>query len=158
MGSAYRRMLQRMGRTRWFAWIGKHVLTPVDKALSKRIPTPTTLGTGLPLLHLVTTGRTSGKPRSSPLLYLEDGSKLVVAGTNFGTRHHPGWSYNLDADPKATVERKDHEPFAVTSRRATADEVAGYWPAFVAMWAGYDAYRERASHRTIRVYVLEATL
>ena len=142
--SLYRRALQRIGRTRWFAWLGRHVLTRIDKLAGTRFPTPTTIGTGLPLLHLVTTGRTSGEPRSSPLLYLEDGPGLVVAGTNFGTRHHPGWSYNLDAVPEATVQRKGRDPLPVTSRRATTDEIAGYWPRFAEMWAGYDAYRERA--------------
>ena len=153
--TAYRRLLQQMGRTRWFAWMGRRIFTPIDKAFGTRLPTPTTLGTGLPVLHLVTTGRTSGTLRSSPLLYLADGDRFVVAGTNFGTKHHPGWSYNLDANPRAIVERRGLAPEEVVARRATEEEVVGYWPRFVDVWAGYDAYRERASHREIRVYVLE---
>ena len=152
---AYRRLLQRLSRTRWFAWFIRRVLTPIDRAFGRRLPTPTTFGTGLPVLHLVTTGRTSGRPRSSPLLYIDDGDRLVVAATNFGAQHHPGWSYNLDAEPRATVEWRGGDSRAVVARRATGDEIAGYWPRFVDMWAGYGAYKERAAHRTIRVYVLE---
>ncbi|MCB0945391.1 MAG: nitroreductase family deazaflavin-dependent oxidoreductase, partial [Mycobacterium sp.] len=52
---------------------------------------------------LTTTGRKSGLQRTSALSYLRDGDRLLVLGSNFGQRHHPGWSSNLIAEPEATV-------------------------------------------------------
>ncbi len=151
---AYRSLLQRLGRTRWFAWFGAHVLTRVDTWFGLRIPTPSTLGTGLPVFHLTTTGRRSGEERRSPLLYLEDGRDYVVAATNYGRRHHPAWSYNLDAEPAASVHWRGGRSEQVVARRASPAEIERHWPRFTEMWSGYDSYRERAAHRDIRVYVL----
>ena len=151
----YRAVLRRVGRTRWFAWVGQRVLTPLDKRVGRRLPTPTTLGTGLPMIFLTTTGRHSGEPRTSPLLYLHAGDDLVVVGTNYGGPSHPSWTYNLDAQPAATVSRPRSEPVPVTARRATAEEREAHWARFVEMWPGYEAYQARAPHREARMYVLE---
>lgn len=150
----YRSLLQRLGRTRWFAWTGAHILTPIDKRFGRRFHTPTTLGTGLPVFYLTTIGRKTGEPRTSPLLYLEDAGRFVVAASNYGRAHHPAWSYNLDAEPAATLEWRGGRTAPVVARRADSGEVERYWPRFSEMWAGYTSYEERAG-REIRIYVLD---
>lgn len=61
-------------------------------------------GTGV--LILVTKGRRSGKPRSSPLLYFrfEDAGDYIVVASNYGRDSHPAWYLNVAADPNVTVE------------------------------------------------------
>ena len=58
---------------------------------------------GAPVLLLTTTGRKSGKTRTTPLLYLEEGRNWIVAGSNAGDDRHPVWWLNLKAHPVPPV-------------------------------------------------------
>src|SRR5205085_3967519 len=58
----------------------------------------------LPVLVLTTKGRRSGKPRTVPLTYFEDGANLVLVASYGGRPHHPAWFENLDADPQVEVK------------------------------------------------------
>ena len=59
---------------------------------------------GAPVLLLTTTGRKSGKRRTAPLLYLEDGENIVVVASNGGNDQHPVWWLNLKQDSDAQVQ------------------------------------------------------
>jgi deazaflavin-dependent oxidoreductase (nitroreductase family) len=59
---------------------------------------------GRPLLLLTTTGRRSGQPRTTPMMFIPDGDRLLVVASNAGARRHPDWYLNLVADPAVTVE------------------------------------------------------
>ena len=59
---------------------------------------------GGPVLLLTATGRKSDRERTVPLLYIRDGERFVVVGSNGGTATHPAWWLNLKANPGATVE------------------------------------------------------
>jgi deazaflavin-dependent oxidoreductase (nitroreductase family) len=54
-------------------------------------------------LKLTTTGRKSGQQRTVTLLYLRDGPNYVLTASNAGSDRHPGWYYNLVANPRATL-------------------------------------------------------
>lgn len=101
----YAGVLRRTGHYRWFALLGKHVLSPVDRAL---IHTSrgrlSLLGPAMPTMLLTTTGRKSGKERTVPLNYVSDGKNLVAVCENFGLDKASSWPYNLLADPKARIE------------------------------------------------------
>ncbi|HUG35989.1 MAG TPA: nitroreductase/quinone reductase family protein [Candidatus Limnocylindrales bacterium] len=56
------------------------------------------------LLLLTTTGRKSGRSLTTPLQFMGDGDRVVVAASNHGYDQHPGWYYNLVAEPNVTVE------------------------------------------------------
>jgi deazaflavin-dependent oxidoreductase (nitroreductase family) len=58
----------------------------------------------MPLVLLTTTGAKSGKPHTTPVCVREDGADLIVAGSKGGTRTHPQWYRNLEANPELTVE------------------------------------------------------
>jgi F420H(2)-dependent quinone reductase len=104
-------------------------------------------------LFITTTSRRSGQPRRNPLFYLEDGSNLVVAASNVGAAHDPGWWRNLQADPHATVDLAGDQ-FPVMARRAAADESDRLWPRFIAANAAFATYRANAD-RDIALVVLE---
>src|SRR5215212_4193289 len=59
---------------------------------------------GRPLLLLTTTGAKSGQRRTTPLMYVPDGDRLLVIASNAGAPAHPDWYRNLLAHPEATVE------------------------------------------------------
>ncbi|MFI9363561.1 nitroreductase/quinone reductase family protein [Kitasatospora sp. NPDC053057] len=56
------------------------------------------------LLLLTVVGARSGEPRTTPLVYLPDGERLVVFASNGGSPTDPAWYRNLVARPEVTVE------------------------------------------------------
>lgn len=102
---------------------------------------------GVGVLVLVTRGRRSGKRRSSPLLYFpcEGSDDLVVVASNYGRDHHPGWYWNIVADPEVTVEVRG-ERFAAQARIAEGEERSALFEEVVAAnrrFAGYRAATDR---------------
>jgi deazaflavin-dependent oxidoreductase (nitroreductase family) len=56
------------------------------------------------MVLLTTTGRTTGEPRTVPMMYHRDGHRLLVVASNIGAPKHPDWYLNLVADPRVKVE------------------------------------------------------
>jgi deazaflavin-dependent oxidoreductase (nitroreductase family) len=57
-----------------------------------------------PLLLLTTIGAKSGQRRTTPMMYVRDGNRLLVIASNVGAPQHPDWYRNLLANPNVTVE------------------------------------------------------
>lgn len=95
---------------------------------------------GAPVALLTTTGRKTGEPRVSPLLYLREGDRVVLVASQGGAAKHPMWYLNLKADPKITVQIKD-EILYLTARDATEQERAEYWPKLVEMYSSFEDYQ-----------------
>jgi deazaflavin-dependent oxidoreductase (nitroreductase family) len=155
--NAVQRALQKLASTKAGAWTFSKTITPVDRVLyrvsSGRLTGPQVLA-GLPVIMVTTTGRRSGEDRTAPLVGVPVDGDLAVIGTNFGQRHTPGWVFNLEADPAATVGFRDREVPAV-ARTATDDERTRVLRDAAVIYPGYDTYQERITGRTIRVFVLE---
>jgi deazaflavin-dependent oxidoreductase (nitroreductase family) len=100
-------------------------------------------------------GRKTGQLRRTPLLYLEDGTKVVLAASCGGFSRAPQWQYNLDANPMAEIQigpvnRK------MKARRASESEEALYWPRLTELYPGFNEYRARVEGvRHIPLYILE---
>jgi deazaflavin-dependent oxidoreductase (nitroreductase family) len=101
---------------------------------------------GAPICLLTTVGRKSSRRRTTPLLYLRDGSDFVVVASQGGAPQHPGWYVNLRADPKAEVEIGNSR-FAVVAREVGEEERAALWPRLVAMYPPYEEYQRRTTRR-----------
>lgn len=106
-----------------------------------------------PVLLLTTTGRKSGQRRSAPVVYLADGERLSVIGSNAGNARTPAWSLNLKANPDAEVE-VGRERRRVRARVAEGAERADLWRKHNEQYAGFDDYESRTD-RDIAVFVLE---
>jgi F420H(2)-dependent quinone reductase len=106
-----------------------------------------------PVLLLTSTGRRSGQQRTAPVVFLADGDRQIVIGSNAGNARTPAWSYNLQANPDAEVEIRGARK-RVRARVAQGEERAELWRKVNAMYAGFDSYDAKTS-REIAVFVLE---
>lgn len=107
----------------------------------------------LPNLLLTTTGRRSGKPRTTVLSYIRTDGLLALIASNFGSRTAPQWYRNLEAHPQAVVRLKRRQ-WPVRMRPATAEERERIWAAALAIWPAWAGYAER-SRRELPIVVLE---
>jgi F420H(2)-dependent quinone reductase len=107
----------------------------------------------IPVALLTTTGRKSGQPRVSPLYFLRDGDKVVVAASRGGSDKNPMWYLNLKANPKVQVQIKK-AVLDLTARDATEEERQRYWPKLVEMYPTYEDYQSWTD-RTIPLVICE---
>ena len=105
------------------------------------------------MLLLTTTGRSSGRSHTVPLLYLRNGDSLVVIASWGGRPDNPDWYENLVASPAATVDLPGGERRHVVARTATVAEHAAWWPKIVEAYDGYREYQSR-TEREIPVVFL----
>jgi len=156
--NAVQRLTQRLTSTRPGAWVSQRTLYPIDKALfritSGRSTVPALMA-GLPVIMLTTTGAKSGLLRTMPLVGTPLGGDVAIIGSNYGQRRTPGWVYNLEACPNAVVSYRGRE-MEVVARRLDAADADAVFEQATKVYPGYGNYRERADHREIRVFVLEA--
>ena len=59
---------------------------------------------GAPVLLLTATGAKSGEQRTTPVMYLPDGERMVIFASFGGAPTNPAWYHNLVANPSASVE------------------------------------------------------
>ncbi len=99
---------------------------------------------GMPVLVLETRGRKSGKPRSVPLLFVEDAGDWVVIASSGGDPRHPAWFLNLEAEPHGTV-------ITAAGRRPVDATVTGgeererLFGRLAEVYSGFHAYRDRTT-------------
>lgn len=146
-------IVRRLGHQRWFARFFRW-LVPADRLLARLTRGRVVALRLVPSLLLTTTGRRSGRPRTTPLLSVPDGDAYVVTGSNWGQAHQPAWALNLLADPNATVT-VDGRAVPVRARLVTGAERDRLWSLLVAEWPAYETYRRRAGRREIMVFRLE---
>lgn len=108
---------------------------------------------GTQTLLLTTTGRKSGEPRTTPLIYGEAGDSYAVVASKGGSDEPPAWYLNLSENPAVEVQVKA-DRFKARARTASAEEKPALWRKMVAEWPSYDEYQQR-TEREIPVVVLE---
>jgi F420H(2)-dependent quinone reductase len=94
------------------------------------------------MLLLTTTGASTGRDHTVPLLYIEHDGALVVIASYGGRPDHPQWFNNLVASPRARVQLAS-ESFQVDSAVASPEERALLWPRIVDAYDGYEIYQSR---------------
>jgi deazaflavin-dependent oxidoreductase (nitroreductase family) len=106
----------------------------------------------MPVLLLTTTGRRSGKARTTPLTFFRDGANLVVIASNGGADRPPDWSLNLQQNPRAVVELGANK-LTVRARTASVEERERLWAGITATYSGYARYQKKTA-RQIPVLIL----
>jgi len=112
-----------------------------------------TVPSGAPICLLTTRGRSTGRLRTVPLLFLWRGDDMVAVASNGGMSVAPQWYLNLLADPDVEVSVGDWRQRRA-ARLAQDDERAELWPRFVAAYRHFRNYQERTS-RPIPLVVFE---
>jgi deazaflavin-dependent oxidoreductase (nitroreductase family) len=100
---------------------------------------------GQPVLLLQTTGRRSGRTRTTPVQYLVDGDTFVVVASNAGAARPPAWYLNLRADPHARVDI-GRRTVDIWAHEATGQERAELWQRLTTA----NRYLERAARKARR--------
>jgi deazaflavin-dependent oxidoreductase (nitroreductase family) len=108
----------------------------------------------VPTLLLEHVGRKSGRPYTTPLVYLEDGRDLVIVASQGGLAKNPQWYWNLVSTPEVSVDLPGERGRRVRARVAEGEERADLWPRLVDLYADFDKYA-KWTDREIPVVVLE---
>lgn len=106
---------------------------------------------GTTILLLSTEGRSSGEPRTTPLIHRTDGENWVVVASKGGAPEHPSWYRNLESNPEASIQVRDEE-IPVRASTAEGDERARLWSLMAEVWPAYDEYAAK-TEREIPVVV-----
>jgi deazaflavin-dependent oxidoreductase (nitroreductase family) len=104
------------------------------------------------LVLLTTTGRHTGEPRTTPLMFHRDGDRVLVIASNIGAPSHPDWYLNLLARPQVTVEISDESYPALATPIEGADRER-IWTLLKQTYPFF-ADHEKATERTIPVVAL----
>ena len=99
---------------------------------------------GAPVLLLTTTGRKSGKQRTTPVLFGQDAGRYVIVASVGGAPKHPAWYLNLRDRPDATI-RVGSRTLAVHAETVPPEERARLWTLMTQLYRGYDDYQAKTS-------------
>jgi deazaflavin-dependent oxidoreductase (nitroreductase family) len=108
---------------------------------------------GTTILLLTTEGRTSGEPRTTPLIHRTDGERWIVVASKGGAPENPGWYENLRANAEASIQVKG-EVLAVRASTAEGEERERLWSLMADVWPAYDEYQAKTD-RKIPIVVFE---
>jgi deazaflavin-dependent oxidoreductase (nitroreductase family) len=108
---------------------------------------------GTQTLLLTTTGRRSGQPITLPLIYGRHGDDYLLVASRGGSPQHPGWYFNLDANPEVEIQVKG-DKLRARARTATPEEKRELWPIMTKEWPDYDKYQTKTD-RDIPLVVIE---
>lgn len=108
---------------------------------------------GAPTLLLTTTGRRTGEPTTTPLIFGRAGEAFVVVASKGGAPEHPGWYRNLVKQPEVELQVRG-DRFRGVARTAAGEERTRLWRQLAEIWPPYDEYATRTD-REIPVVVVE---
>ena len=108
---------------------------------------------GRHLLLLTTTGARSGQRRTTPMMYIPDGDRLLVIASNIGAPTHPDWYRNLVAHSEVTVEIGT-ETFNATAVVTEGSERQQLWARIVELYPFFTDHQAKTT-RQIPVIALE---
>jgi deazaflavin-dependent oxidoreductase (nitroreductase family) len=109
---------------------------------------------GVRVLVLATTGRITGQPRRTCLIYGTSEDDFVVVASKGGADEDPDWFKNLQANPSVGVQAGTRR-FTCRARQASPAEREVLWPQMVGIFPLYEEYA-RKTGRQIPVVLLTA--
>jgi deazaflavin-dependent oxidoreductase (nitroreductase family) len=107
---------------------------------------------GVLTLVLATTGRRTGEPRRTCLIYGTSGADFVVVASKGGADVDPAWFKNLVAEPSVGVQVGTRR-FTARARVASPAEREVLWPQMARIFPLYEEYARKTA-RVIPIVVL----
>ena len=147
-------LLVRITTSRVFTWIIVHIASRVDPVLFKATNGRWTLfgPTAFPMLTITMVGRKSGKTRTAHLATIEDNGDQLIVASAMGQERHPGWRYNLEANPNVEVQLEG-ESYTAAATALSDEEKEKVWPKILESVPQIRVYETRTP-RNIRVFRL----
>ena len=135
-------------------WWFRHIASRIDPVIFKLTNGKFfSMGPAVgPMVTIVMTGRKSGKQRQVHLGAVPFEGHLHVVASAWGQERHPGWRYNLEADPVCVVQAPG-ERYAAFAEVLTDEEKAAIWPTVLEVIPQIGIYETRTD-RNIRVFRL----
>jgi deazaflavin-dependent oxidoreductase (nitroreductase family) len=99
---------------------------------------------GFKVLLLTTTGRKSGKVRTTPLGYFDNQDGYVIVASNGGQPANPAWYHNLKSDPRVTAQVLD-KVMPVTAEVLSGEARAQAWQQVIATAPAYANYEKKTT-------------
>lgn len=106
----------------------------------------------MPVMLLTMTGAKTGRTITKPLVYTQDGDRIVVIASFAGAPKNPAWHNNLVANPEATVEIGT-EKFRVRAEVTSGEERQRLFDAQAKQLPIFNDYQKKTD-RQIPVFVL----
>ncbi|NMG31309.1 nitroreductase/quinone reductase family protein [Aromatoleum evansii] len=110
---------------------------------------------GFPTLLLTMLGRKSGEPRTTPLVFLQNGKDVVVVASLAGYDEPPAWYLNVTANPNCWVQL-DRNKSAAVARDATDEERKALWPRLTALFPPWGFFQQQTD-RPFGVVIISPT-
>ena len=108
---------------------------------------------GAPMVLLTSKGAKSGQSHTTPLVYMQDGDRIVVFASKGGAPSNPAWYYNLKTNPDATVE-VGTDKYDVRAEILAGEERDRLFNKQASVMPQFAEYQQRTT-RTIPVVALE---
>jgi deazaflavin-dependent oxidoreductase (nitroreductase family) len=128
-------------------WVAKHTRTYLGSGGTEGHES-----NGVHTLVLATTGRRTGEPRRTCLIYGTSGDDFVVVASNGGADEDPAWLKNLRSTPSVGVQVGTRR-FTARARVASGAERERLWPRMARIFPLYDEYARR-TNREIPIVLL----
>lgn len=128
-------------------WVAEHIRTYLDSGGTQGHES-----NGVHTLVLVTTGRRTGLPRRTGLIYGTSGADFVLVASDGGADTDPAWLRNLQADPSVGVQVGTRR-FTARARVAAAAERGPLWTLMAGIFPLYEEYATRTD-RVIPIVLL----
>jgi deazaflavin-dependent oxidoreductase (nitroreductase family) len=107
------------------------------------------------LVLLTTTGAKSGRPHTAPMMFIDDGDRLLVIASNMGAPKTPDWYNNLIVDSTVQVE-VGTESYRAVATALTGEEYESSWASIKDNYPFF-ADHEKQAGRVIPVVALTRT-
>lgn len=149
-------VVDRFSSTRFGAWLFSRLAHRADRLmlrLTKGRRSATSILSDQPLVTLTTIGARSGKARTMPLLGIPDGDNFILIASRWGGERHPGWYYNLRANPEVKLTKNGRTGDYI-AREVNDSERDRCWLLATEQYPGYANYEQWAGERRIPVIVL----
>ena len=105
------------------------------------------MGAG-PVALLTVRGRKSGKPLTTPLVYLTTDRGYAVIASFAGAAKHPAWYLNLKSAGAAVLETgRKRIPVRVEEPPIDSERYLKIWRDAVAVYPDYNTYQARTTRR-----------
>ena len=133
-------------------WAIKHIVAPVHR-VAYRATGGAAFRRGKRtrnILLLTTTGRRTGKPHTTPVFFLRDGTRYVVCNVRPESERRNPWVLNVGANPNVSLQ-VGHNVMSCRARAASPSELQRYWPQLVSLWPAYQVHFRRGGERSVFV-------